>query len=186
MANASELRRGHAVNIDGQVFMIMDTAHVAKGNKRSFMQVKMRNLKTGQLIEQRFRVNDGVEQAFLEKKEMEYLYSDGSGHVLMDLQNYDQISVSDEIMGDGKKYLKPNTTVDVVAYEGQIVSLELPQTIDLEVVETPPVVKGATATNQNKEATLETGARIKVPPFIAPGEIVRVDTRSGEYIERAK
>jgi len=186
MAKASDLRRGHAVNIDGQVFMVVDTEHVAKGNKRSYMQVKIRNIKTGQLLEQRYRVSDDLEDAFLEKKEMEYLYSDASGHVLMDLQTYDQMTVNSEAMGEGIKYLKPNTPVQITVCDGQVVGLELPNTVELRVVDTPPVLKGSTATNQSKDAVLETGARVKVPPFIEPGGIIRVDTRSGEYIERVK
>ena len=113
MPRANDLRRGHAISLEGNVFMIIETEHVAKGNKRSYMQIKLRNLKTGQLIDQRFRVNDEVESAFLEKKEMEYLYSDGTGHVLMDLQTYDQQAVGDEVMGDGTQYLKPNTPVEM-------------------------------------------------------------------------
>lgn len=186
MARANELRRGQAINFEGQVHMVVETEHVAKGNKRSYYQMKLRNLKTSQLVQQRFRVDDEVEAAFLERKEMEYLYSDGSGHVFMDLQSYDQLTVDDEIMGDGASYLKPNTTAEVIVYDGRIVSLELPHTVVLKVEDTPPALKGATATNQSKDATLETGCRIKVPPFIEPGEAVRVDTRTGEYVERAK
>jgi len=186
MAKAVELRRGQAVNYENDAYLIIETEHVAKGNKRSYMQVKMRNLKTGQLIERRFRVNDELESAFLEKKEMEYLYSDGSGHVLMDLQSYDQTTISNEMMGDGAQYLKPNTAVEAVIIDGEVVGIELPHSVELKVSETPPAIKGATATNQNKDATLETGLRVKVPPFVEEGELVRVDTRSGQYIERVK
>lgn len=186
MTRANELRRGQAINIDGDVFLIIDTEHVAKGNKRSYYQMKLRNLKTGQLIDQRFRVTDDVESAFLERKQFEYLYSDPSGHVVMDLTTYDQVTIGDEIMGDETKYLKPNTTIDAVVHDGQIVAVDLPHTVELKVVETPPVVKGATAVNQNKDATLETGVRVKVPPFVDVDEVIRVDTRSGEYIERVK
>ncbi|NLX04187.1 MAG: elongation factor P [Phycisphaerae bacterium] len=186
MARASEIRRGHAVIYKGNLNVIVSIQHVAKGNWRSYYQMKLRNLKSGQLVEDRFRVDEELETAFIEKKPMEYLYSDGTGHVLMDLQTYDQITMGDEIMGDGTMYLKPNTEVQVTIYEGKIIGIELPNTVDLQVTDTPPAIKGATATNQSKDATLETGVRVKVPPFVEAGEMIRVDTRTGEYIERVK
>jgi len=186
MIKATEIRRGLAIHHNGEVYMITDFEHVAKGNKRSYMQVQMRNVKTGQSIAERFRAADSVEPAFLDKKEMEYLYSSGTEHVLMDMENYNQITVDDSLMGEALKYLKPNTAVTVLIFDGQIAALEIPNSVELQVKDTPPSIKGATATNQLKEATLETGLKIKVPPFIEPGETVRVDTRTGEYIERVK
>jgi len=159
---------------------------VTKGNKRSYMQARLKNCKTGQLIDVRFKVDDQLEVPFVESKEYEYLYQDGSGYVLMDTSSYDQITVESEMFGEGLAYLKENMRITAQVYDGKLIGVELPHVVELEVRETPPVVKGATATNQSKEATLESGVRIRVPPFIAPGEVVRVDTRSGEYIERAK
>jgi len=186
MIKATDIRRGIAISHNGEAYVIVDFEHVAKGNKRSYMQVQMRNIKTGQLVSERFRSADSVEPVFMDRKEMEYLYSSGSEHVFMDTNDYNQISLGNDLVGDGMKFLKPNTPITILLCEGQMVSIELPNTVELEVTDTPPAIKGATATNQNKEATLETGLRIKVPPFITIGQVVRVDTRSGEYLERTR
>jgi len=186
MIKATEIRNGIAIKHEGEVYLIVNFQHVAKGNKRSYMQVTMRNLKTGQLIDVRFRAADSVEEAFIERKPIEYLYSQGAEHVFMHLDTYEQVSLGNDIVGNALDYLKPNTQVEATIYDGNIVSIELPTTVELQITDTPPVVKGATATNQNKDATLETGLRIKVPPFIEPGEVVKVDTRTGEYVERVK
>ena len=185
MIKATEIRRGMAIILEGVVYVVAEFQHVAKGNWRSYIQLKIRNIKTGQLLEERIRSTDTVEEAYIEKKELEYLYSQNKNHVLMDQETYEQINVPDEVMGEGMKWLKPNTMIQVMLYENQIVSLEIPNTMDLKVVDTPPGIKGATATNQSKDATLETGARVKVPPFIEIGEMVRIDTRTGEYLSRA-
>jgi elongation factor P len=186
MIKATEIRRGIAIIIDGTVYIVHEFQHVAKGNWRSYIQAKLRNLKTGQLIEQRIRSTDTIEESFVDKKEMEYLYSQGTEHIFMDLETYEQAALNNDLIGDMMQWLKPNTTVMVTISEGQMVGIEPPNTVDLRVTETPPVVKGATATNQSKEAILETGAKVRVPPFIETGEMIRVDTRTGEYVERVK
>ncbi len=186
MIKATEIRRGMAIILEGVVYVIVEFQHVAKGNWRSYIQLKIRNIRTGQLLEERIRSTDTVEEAFIEKKEMEYLYTQGSEHILMDLETYDQVPISNDLVGEGVKWLKPNTPVQVCIYEGKFVSIEVPNTVDLKIVETPPVVKGSTATNQPKDAVLETGVRVRVPGFMEIGEMVRVDTRSGEYVERVK
>jgi elongation factor P len=186
MIKATEIRRGMALNMEGTVFVVHEFQHVAKGNWRSYIQLKLRNIKTGQLIEQRIRSTDTVEESFIDKKELEYIYSQGKEHVFMDHQTYEQFPISDEIIGDIMQWLKPNTMVEVMISEGTIVSVEPPNTVDLKVTDCPPGIKGATATNQNKDATLETGARVKVPSFVEIGEMIRVDTRTGEYVERVK
>lgn len=186
MIKVTQVQRGIAISHNDQVYLVVEYEHIAKGNKRSYMQVQLRNIDTGQIITERFRAVDTVEQVFLDKKAMEYLYSSGSEHVLMDMENYNQINLSEELIGERLKFLKPNTPVTVLFCQGRMVDIELPHNVELEVKDTPPGIKGATATNQMKEATLETGLRIKVPPFIEIGEIVRVDTRSGEYMERVK
>jgi elongation factor P len=127
-----------------------------------------------------------LEDAYLDKRNFEYLYSSGSEHILMDLETYDQISLDDDAFGEGPKYLKPNTQLQVSMYQNKPVQISLPTTVDLKVVDTAPEIKGATATNQYKPATLETGLEISVPPFIKVGEMVRVDTRTGEYVTRVK
>jgi len=137
-------------------------------------------------LEKRRRSTEDVEQAFLDRREMEDLYSDARSHVFMDNQTYDQTMVPDELLGDAMKYFKPNTAVTALVHEGNIVSVELPKVVELEVTETTPVSKGATATNQLKEATLETGLKTRVPPFIEVGEVVRVSTDDGSYLSRAK
>lgn len=188
MIKAIDLRRGTAVIIDGNIWIIFDVQKVSKGNWRSYIQAKLKNLQTGQLIDQRLRVDEQLESAFLDRKPMEYLYSAGpEQHILMDPQNFEQMTVGTDIIGENEiKFLKPNEQVTVTIHNGQVVTLELPNTVDLEVTETPPEIKGATATNQYKDAVLETGAKVRVPPFIATGEKIRIDTRTGEYVERAK
>ena len=186
MIKAVDLRKGKTIVHNGELMIVHDAQHVAKGNKASYMQAKLKNLKTGVMNDVRFRVDDRVEIPFVESKEYEYLYQEGDQYIVMDTETYDQIPVSSELVGDGSGYLKPNQRVSCQFYDGQMISFELPIVVDLEVTDTQPVVKGATATNQLKEAVLETGIRIRVPPFIGTGTIIRVDTRTGEYLERSK
>lgn len=186
MIKANELTRGKVVIYEGKMYTVKDLTHVSKGNWRSYMQVKLKDFKTGQIIDQRFNMDDRLETAFVQTKEYEYLYRDGTDYVLADPETYDQIPVSEDLFGDAIKFLMENTRVTCSLVDGKIVSCELPNTVELKVVDTPPVVKGATATNQPKDAELEGGARVRVPAFIQIGEVVRVDTRTGEYIERAK
>lgn len=186
MIKAVDLRKGRAIIYDDKIYFVHDATHVAKGNKRSYMQSKLKSLKGGQIIDVRFKVDDRLDTPFLESKEYEYLYPEGTVLVFMDCETYEQIHVDTELVGEELRFLKSNEHVSVQVYEGAVVSLELPQVVDLKVEDTPPVVKGATVTNQPKEAIMETGARVRVPAFIEPGEVIRVDTRSGEYLERAK
>ena len=186
MIKASELARGKVVVYEGKMYTVKDLTHVSKGNWRSYMQVKLKDFKTGQIIDERFNMDDRIETAFVQTKEYEYLYRDGSDFILADPETYDQIPVGEDLFGDGLKFLKENMRVTCALVDGKIISLELPNTVELKVMDTPPVVKGSTATNQPKDAELAGGARVRVPAFIQVGEIVRVDTRTGEYIERAK
>jgi elongation factor P len=149
------------------------------------MQVKLKDVQTGSIIEQRFRVDDQLEQAFMETKPMEYLYSDAATHYFMDQATYDQLELGDDVVGDGKFYLKPNTAVQITMYQGKPFSVELPNTVELKIVDCPPSMKGATVSNVGKDAKLETGLTINVPDFITQGTVVRVDTRTGEYLGRA-
>ena len=186
MLRARDLRKGKVCLYEGELYVCHDNQHVAKGNKRSYMQAKLKSLKSGQVRDVRFRVDDQIETPFMETKQYEYLYKDGAGYVLMDSVTFDQITVPRELFDDSIAFLKENTILTVQTTDETIVSVELRHIVELVVKETPPVVKGSTATNQPKDATLETGARVRVPSFIAPGEMIRVDTRNGEYIERAK
>jgi len=185
MIKAFDLKKGRIIQHKGELYTVHEISIMSKGNWRSFMQVKLRNVKTGRMMDDRFSTDDKIETPFVESKQYEFLYKEGKEFVLMDKTTFDQINVTDEVMGVASDYLKGNETVGCQFIDGRIVAIELPNTVDLKVVEAPPVVKGATATNQTKEAVLETGLRVKVPPFIEIGETLRIDTRSGEYLERA-
>ncbi len=186
MIKASELKKGKVIEYEGALYSVSDIQRVSKGNWRSYLQVKLKSLKDGRILDARMSVDDRVETPFVDTKPYQYLYRDGDNFILMDQQTFDQIPAPAEVMGDADRYLRGNEMVTVSFIEGKIVAVELPNVVELKVIDTPPVVKGATATNQSKEATLETGLRVRVPPFIEVGEEVRVDTRTGEYLERAK
>jgi elongation factor P len=186
IVSATQLKKGMTIKLNGELFQVFSTLHVTPGNWRGMVQTKLRNLMTGSMIEHRFRSEDRVERAFLEEKEMEYLYNDGSDYHFMDTQTYEQTHLSKEYLGDSVMYLVPNTKIKVEFYEGKAIGVELPASVDLKVVETEPSLKGATISNVNKPATLETGLVIQVPPFIGAGEVIRVDTNEGKYLERVK
>ncbi|MGE3821170.1 MAG: elongation factor P [Isosphaeraceae bacterium] len=186
MIKANDIRRGMVVTIDGTNFVVVDFAHHTPGNLRAMVQTKLRNMNTGAIIDKRLRSVDQIEVPYVETKEYEYLYSSGDEHVFMDTETYDQLSFSPEILGTAMQYLLPNSKVMVQYVAAKAVSVDVPASIDLTVTETPPSIKGATATNQYKEAVMETGLKVQVPPFIGPGEKIRIDTRTGEYIERVK
>ncbi|MCX5638303.1 MAG: elongation factor P [Planctomycetota bacterium] len=183
---ASDLRAGMAVTLDGKLYVCVHAAHVTPGNLRAFVQAKLRCLADGVIMERRLRSSEELDQAFLDRRDMEYLYSDGTGHVLMDNQSYDQVNIPADLVGDSVKFLKPNTPLTTLVSDGNIVAIELPKVVELTVTETTPMPKGATATNQMKEAVLETGLKTRVPPFIAVGEVVRISTEDGSYVARAK
>ena len=183
---STDLRPGMAVKIDGNLYVITQFQHITPGNWRAMIQLKMKNVATGLVIERRYRSGEDIEQVDLDKRDMEYVYSDSTGHVFMDNVTYDQITLPEDLLGDSMLYVKPNTVVTVLMCEGRPVSLELPNVVDLKVTSTPPGIKGATATNQLKEATLETGLKTRVPPFIEEGELVRISTVDGSYQSRAK
>ena len=182
---AIDLRRGMAVNYKNSIWVCVENGKIAKGKGRSYQSIKLKNIRTGQLISERFRTTEQFEQAMVDRRSMEYLYSDGTSHVLMDPESYDQINVPSELLGEKSVYLTENLPIEVTFVDSQPVTAELPNTVELKVVDTPPQIKGATATNQMKDAICEGGAKIKVPPFVENGTIVKVDTRSGEYLSRA-
>jgi elongation factor P len=186
MIKASELKKGQVVLHEGLLYTASDVTRVSKGNWRSYLQVKLKSLKDGRILDVRMSVDDRVDTPYVDTKPYQYLYQDGTDFVLMDPQSFDQFPVPADVMGDANLYLRGNEMVTLSFIDGKVVSIELPNTVDLKVVDAPPVVRGATATNQTKEATLETGLRVRVPPFIEIGEELRIDTRTGEYLERAK
>jgi elongation factor P len=186
MIKATDIRRGMVVTIDNINFVVVDFAHHTPGNLRAMVQTKLRNMNNGALIEKRLRSVDQIEVPYVETKQFEYLYSTGDEHVFMESETFDQLSFPPEVLGTAMQYILPNSKVQVMYVDNKPVSVDVPASIDLTVTDTPPSIKGATATNQYKEAILENGLKVQVPPFIGPGEKIRVDTRTGEYVERVK
>jgi elongation factor P len=186
MIQATQLRSGMAILHEGNLCRVLSVQHLTPGNWRGMVQAKLRNLKSGNSFEYRFRSEDRVEKADLEEHEMEFLYASGDEFHFMNTDTYEQVALGREELGNAVEYLIPNIKVMLEFYEGRAVGVELPITVDLKVVETAPGLRGATATNSGKPATLETGLQIQVPQFIQVGEVVRVDTAEGKYLERAK
>ncbi len=182
----SELRRGMVILEEGQLFQIIDRDLKTPGNLPSKLTIKVKNLKTGFVNVNRVHPEDKVEQAFLETRDFQYLYADGDGYVFMDKESYDQITLNKEWVGDLILYLKENDDAKVTFHESRALSLELPNTVELKVTDTEPAIKGATAQAQYKPAICETGLKITVPPFIGIGDTIQIDTRTGEYLSRAK
>jgi elongation factor P len=183
---ATHMKVGMVIEWEKELWRVMTVQHVTPGNWRGMVQTKLRNVIRGNQTEHRFRSEDKVERAQLEQREMEYLYSDGEGYHFMDTETYDQIALTEEDLGDALYYLLPNTKLEVEFYEGKALGVELPKIVELKVVETEPGLKGATASNSPKPAKLETGLTVSVPAFITEGQVIRVDTTTGEYLERAK
>ncbi len=186
MINATQIRPGMIIVYEGDLYRVTSVNHLTPGNKRGFMQTKMKNLRTGLGTERKFRSEDRLEQATLETRMMQYLYNEGDLHTFMDTENYEQISLAAEEIGDLLCYLLPNHVVEIEFFEGKPVGISPPSTVDLEVVETEPSLKGATASASYKPAKLETGITIQVPPFVQVGDRVRVDPAEGKYLERIK
>ncbi len=174
------------IKIESGIYKVLESTHITPGKGQALMQTKLRSLKDQTLLDYRFRSKDKVEKAFLEKIEMEYLYQSGDEYIFMNLENYEQIKLSSDIIGNGVNYLIPNVVFSVQMHEGRHVGIEPPLTINLKVVKTEPFLKGATQSARNKPAVLETGISITVPQFIKEGDIVRIDTRDDKYLERVK
>ena len=185
MISSTQMRPGMVVKFNNDLFSVFSVAHRTPGNLRGFVQAKMRNLRSGAMMEHRFSSEDRVERAMLDEQEMEYLYDDGEYYYFMNTENYEQMHLMKDILGDGVSYLVPQLRVKVEFYEGKPISVELPPTVDLTVVETEPGMKGASVSNVTKPAKTETGLVVQVPPFIAEGEKIRVNTAEGTYQERA-
>lgn len=183
---ASDLRKGMVINHDGELFVITAATHHTPGNKRGLVQVKMKNLEKGNTYAHKFRSTDNIERAFLDSRGMEYLYEEGDAFVFMDDETYEQVHLGADLVGDDMPYVKLNSKVKVTFHEGRPVSVDLPSAVVLQVTHTEPGFKGDTATNVTKPATLETGLEVKVPGYIKEGEQVKIDTRTGEFLERVK
>ncbi len=182
---ASEIRKGEAVVVDGKLYVVTGADHNTPGNLRAKVQFKLRDVAKQTIIDKRVGATDDIDVVNLDRRQVEYLYSDAEGHVLMDLETYDQNTIPRDVFGDDILYLKPNTQLMAMFYDGKVVSYELPKVVDLKVTDTPPGIKGATATNQLKDAEMETGLKTRVPSFIEIGEVLRISTESGDYMSRA-
>ncbi len=183
---ASEMEKGLTIKIEGKLYAIVDYQHVKLGKGGAVYQTKLKSLTDGSIQNVRLRSEETIEEVTLDKRTYEYLYSTADEHILMDTETYEEITLDDDAFGDGAKYLKPNTQLQVSMHQGKPVVITLPNTVDLEVTDTPPEIKGGTVTSQPKPATLETGLVVQVPSFVKIGDVVRVDTRSGQYVTRVK
>ncbi len=181
----TEVSPGMAVQMNGKLYVIAKVEHRTPGNLRAFHQIKLRDVLTGQYLDKRYGSSDDLDVTTLDRRPMEYLFADNTGFTFMDSETFDQITLNDDLVAESKFYLSPNLKVVIHIHEGRPVMLEMPPSVDLKVTDTPPGIKGATATNQLKEATLETGLKTKVPPFIGIGETIRVATADGSYQSRA-
>ncbi len=186
MATALDFRVGMIIVFDGDLYIVEDYQHRTPGNKRGFVQTKLRHLQSGRSMEHKFSSNDKIEVARVERRPAQFLYRDSDTFYFMDQDNHDQFQLDQSMMADMEKFLKEGDIVEVEAYENDIVGCQLPLSVELKVVETVPGVKGDTATGGTKPATLETGAVVHVPLFINENDVIKVDTRTGTYIERAK
>lgn len=186
MIPATQLRVGMTILYNGEPYRVLTVQHITPGNWRGMVQTKLRSLKTGSSVENRFRSEDKLEKAALEQHEMEYLYNDGTDYHFMNSETYEQVVISGDVLGDNVYYLVPNIKFMIEYYSGLPVGVEPPKVVELKIIETAPNIKGATASASPKPATLETGLVVNVPSFIGVGEVIRVDTSEGKYLERAK
>lgn len=185
MISSNDFRTGLTIEVDGEVYSVIEFMHVKPGKGSAFVRTKLKNRRTGAVVERTFRAGEKVARAHIERREMQYLYNDGDNYYFMDTETYEQTSLRKEQLDEAVKYLKDNMNIYILDYQGETIGIELPNSVELEVVETEPGVKGDTATGASKNAVLETGAVIQVPLFIEVGDKIRIDTRTGQYIERA-
>ncbi|MBO4408147.1 MAG: elongation factor P [Clostridiales bacterium] len=185
MISAGDFRNNMCFEMDGQVYQVVEFQHVKPGKGAAFVRTKYKNVKTGSVVERSFNPNEKFEQAQLDRRDMQYLYSDSELYYFMDQETYDQTPIHGDKIGDAIKFLKEEMICKILSYKGEVFSVELPITVELVITECEPGVKGDTANNASKYAVVETGATVKVPLFVNQGETIRVDTRTGEYLERA-
>ena len=185
MISVNDLKTGLTLQLDNGLWSVVEFLHVKPGKGAAFVRSKLKNVETGQVIEKTFRAGEKVGKATLDRREMQYLYKEGADYVMMDNESYDQLHVTEAQIGDGLKYLKENMNVQVLMHDSKIIGIDIPAHVELEVVDTPPAEKGNTAQGGTKPATLETGAVVNVPFFVSNGDVIRVDTRTNEYLDRA-
>ena len=184
MISVNDLRTGLTIELDNGLWSVVEFLHVKPGKGAAFVRTKLKNVESGNVLERTFRAGEKVAKASLDKREMQFLYKEGNDYIMMDNESYEQISVSGAQIGDGVKYLKDNMEVAILMHDGRIIGVDIPNHVELEVVDTPPAEKGNTAQGGTKPATLETGAVVNVPFFISNGDKIRVDTRTNEYLDR--
>ena len=185
MISVNDLRTGQTLELDGNIFVVIDFQHVKPGKGAAFVRTKLRNVRTGATTENTFRAGEKVPKAHLDRREMQYLYNDGEAYNFMDNENFEQIGLRAEQLDQAPKFLKENMTVSVLMYGTEVIGVDLPSSVELEVVDTEPGIKGDTASGGTKPATLETGLVVQVPFFINVGEMLKINTKTGEYVERA-
>ncbi|MBS3887165.1 MAG: elongation factor P [Dethiobacter sp.] len=184
MISTSDFKNGMSIEFDGDVFTIVDFQHVKPGKGAAFVRTKLKNVKTGGVTERTFRAGEKVARAMMDRREMQYLYSAGDEYYFMDTETFEQMALRSEQLGNEVKFLKENMNIGVVIYQEQVMGIELPVSVNLVVAETEPGIKGDTASGGSKPAKMETGLVVQVPFFINPGDVLRIDTRTSEYIER--
>ncbi|MEG0995173.1 MAG: elongation factor P [Bacilli bacterium] len=185
MTNSNDFKNGMTILVDGNLYLIIESLHVKPGKGAAIVKAKLKNLRTGSIAEKTFNAGVKVETALIERKQMQFLYATGETYYFMNMENYEQIEISKTALGDDVKFLKENLAVDIIFYEGEMLGLNLPDKIELEIVTTEDAVKGNTSSGAMKDATLETGMTIKVPLFISLGEKILVSTKDGKYVSRA-
>lgn len=185
MISSNDFRTGVTVEIDGNVWQVVDFQHVKPGKGAAFVRAKMKNVQTGSVVERTFNAGEKVPKAHIDRRDMQYLYESDGAYNFMDNETYEQITMTDEQLGDARKFLKENMNIGVMFFQGLVIGVDVPNSVELVVVETDPGIRGDTATGGTKPAKLETGYVVKVPLFINEGDVLRIDTRTGDYIERA-
>ncbi len=185
MISSNEFRTGTTIELEGEVFQVVEFQHVKPGKGAAFVRTKLKNVKTGGVVERKFNAGEKVPKARIERREMQFLYKDGDNFVVMDTNNYEQYTLTAEQIGDGVKWLKENMSIGTVFFQGNVIGIDIPNSVQLQVVETEPGVRGDTATGGSKPATLETGAVVQVPFFVNNGDVLIIDTRTGSYVQRA-
>jgi elongation factor P len=184
MIQATQLKKGMCIKHDNDLWRVVEAQHKTPGNLRGMVQAKIRNLKTGSISDHRFRSVDMVERAILDETQMEYLYQDGDMYHFMNNETFEQVGLSDDVLGAAVSYLIPNIKIGIEFYEGRPVGIDMPLNVTMKVIETEPAIKGASVSNVGKPAKMETGLVVQVPPFINEGDVIRIDTGTGSYVER--